>query len=91
MKRVIQRRSVKEGLPAGTLVHIGERKVDKTRLSVIAYDATHFDERSPSTVEECACPAGQADVTWINVDGVHDTNAFFPGCWISIFPASATA
>jgi magnesium transporter len=72
---VIQKRSVKGGLAPGTLVHIGERKVDKTKIMVIAYDAAHVDELAPQTVEECLPAKGQTGVTWINVDGLHETEA----------------
>jgi magnesium transporter len=75
MRRMIQRRSVKGGLPPGTLVHIGERKVDQTKIRTITYDERHVQEQTPQTVEECLPPEDQAGVTWINVDGLHETEA----------------
>jgi len=60
------------GLPPGTLVHIGEKKVEKVRISVIDYDEGHFQERIVDTVEECFPFRDKPTVTWINVDGVHD-------------------
>jgi len=60
------------GLPPGTLVHIGEKKVEKVRISVIDYDEGHFQERVVDTVEECFPFRDKPTVTWINVDGVHD-------------------
>lgn len=60
------------GLPPGTLVHIGEKKVEKVRITVIDYDEGHFQERVVDTVEECFPFRDKPTVTWINVDGVHD-------------------
>jgi len=56
----------------GTLVHVGERKVEKTRITVIDYDLDHFLEKEVESVEECLPFHETSTVTWINIDGVHD-------------------
>jgi magnesium transporter len=65
-------RAPKRGLPPGSLVHVGERKVEKTRITVIDYDADHFLEKEVATLEECFPFRETTTTTWINVDGVHD-------------------
>jgi magnesium transporter len=70
--RNADRRSGKKGLPPGSLVHFGERKLEKTEITVIDYDADHFLEKKATGVEECFPFCETATVTWINVDGVHD-------------------
>ena len=72
MFRFTKRMHEQAGLPPGTLVHIGEKKVEKVRISVIDYDEGHFQERIVDTVEECFPFRDKPTVTWINVDGVHD-------------------
>lgn len=72
MPRSIKKRSRKAGLPPGTLVHVGERKVEKTRITIIDYDETKFEEREVKKVEECFSFKEKPSVTWINVDGIHD-------------------
>ena len=37
MQRLIKKRSPKVGLPPGTLVHIGEKKVEKARITIMDY------------------------------------------------------
>jgi magnesium transporter len=64
----------KKGLAPGSLVHVGERKVEKTRITVFDYDADHFLEKEVSSVEECFPFSETSTVTWINVDGVHDAD-----------------
>jgi len=65
--------STKAGLPPGTIVHIGTRKIDKVKVSIIDYDATNLFETVCKSTMECV-PFKEADtVSWINVDGLHDT------------------
>ncbi len=70
----IWRRSRKAGLPPGTLVHIGEKKVEKVRITVIDYDETRYEEREAESIEECFAYRDKPTVTWINIDGVHDVD-----------------
>jgi magnesium transporter len=72
MLRLIKKRSKKAGLPPGTLVHIGEQKVEEVRITVIDYDEAHFQEEEIATVEECFLFKDKPTVTWINVDGIHE-------------------
>jgi len=72
MPRFIKKTSKKAGLPPGTLVHIGERKTKKVRITVIDYDETQFEQEAVKTVEECLPFKDKPTVTWINIDGLHD-------------------
>ncbi len=66
--------SRKVGLPPGTLVHVGEHKTEKVRITVIDYDGDNFQERELDTARECATYRDKPTVTWINVDGLHDVS-----------------
>ncbi|MDI6810704.1 MAG: magnesium/cobalt transporter CorA [archaeon] len=72
MPRLIKRRSKKIGLPPGALVHIGEKKAEKVKISIIDYDEVQFQEKEAKTVEECFPFKDKPTVTWINIDGLHD-------------------
>ena len=71
MAKLIKKRSKKAGLPPGTLVHIGEKKVGEPKITIIDYDEANFQEREVKTVEECFSFREKPTVTWINVEGVH--------------------
>jgi magnesium transporter len=73
-RRLSPKRSLKVGLPPGTPLHIGERKVDQTRITVIVYDPTHVEEFKPDAVEGAVLPTDRTGVTWINVDGLHEVD-----------------
>jgi magnesium transporter len=66
------RRSEKAGLSPGTLMYVGEKKPERSRITVIDYDETSFLEKEATSVEECFPFKETATVTWINVDGVAD-------------------
>ncbi len=68
------RRSKKAGLPPGTLVHTGRKKVESVRITVIDYDEHAFEEKQVVTVEECFPFKATPTVTWINIDGLHDVS-----------------
>ena len=66
-----RKRSEKGGLPPGTLVHIGEKKAEKVRITIIDYDAAQFQEKEVETIEECFPFKDTPAVTWINIEGLH--------------------
>jgi len=70
MVRLLKQRSKKAGLPPGTLVHIGEKKTEPVRITVIDYDEAHFEEREVASVKDCLPAQGVPGVRWINVSGV---------------------
>jgi magnesium transporter len=72
MNRLIKKRSEKAGLPPGTLVHIGEKKTEKAKITIIDYDETQFEEKEAKTIEECFPFKEKPTVTWVNIDGLHD-------------------
>lgn len=60
------------GLSPGTLVHVGEKKVDKVQFSVIRYNEKEISEKDDATLEECFYVNDKHYVHWINITGIHD-------------------
>lgn len=71
MARLIKRVSKTIGLAPGTLVHVGEKRVDDVRISVIDYDQNIFTEKNVKSVDACFPLKDTKTVSWINVDGIH--------------------
>ncbi len=71
MRKLIKKRSKKAGLPPGTLVHIGEKKAETPKITIMDYDEAHFQEKEAKTIEECFLFKDKPTVTWINIDGLH--------------------
>lgn len=62
----------KIGLPPGSLVHVGEQKVDKATLSYIKYSDDSFVSAEQAGIEDCLEAIAESNVSWINLDGIHD-------------------
>ncbi len=71
IKRKAKKHSKKAGLPPGTLVHIGEKKTEKVRITLIDYTEQDFQERTVDNIEECFPFKETPSITWINIDGLH--------------------
>jgi len=69
------RHSKKVGLPPGTLVHVGEKKVESVRITLMDYDEQRFEEKQVARIEECLPFRQTPTVTWVNVDGLHEIDA----------------
>ncbi len=66
--------SKKKGLSPGTVVYIGEKKTAEVRITVIDYNEKEFQKREKVKAEECFPFKDKDSITWINVDGVHNTD-----------------
>jgi magnesium transporter len=68
-----RRRSHKAGLPPGSLIHIGEEKLEKAEVTLTTYDEHNYQERVGVEVAECHPDRViQGGVKWVNVIGLHD-------------------
>ncbi len=72
MLKFTKRVSKKSGAAPGTLVHIGEHKTDRVRISVVNYSAEHLREQECENLDEAFSFKKSNTTTWVNVDGIHD-------------------
>ncbi len=70
------KRSKKAGLPPGTLVHIGKKRSEKIRIRLINYDESSFFDKETEAAEEYCAARASTGITWVNVDGIHQTELF---------------
>ncbi|MDH3365633.1 MAG: magnesium/cobalt transporter CorA [Thermoplasmata archaeon] len=62
----------KTGAPPGTLVFTGERKLEKTRITVTEYDEATYSERDEENIDDCFPLKEKPTITWLNITGLHD-------------------
>jgi len=67
-------RRAKVGLPPGTLLPTGERRVQQTTLTLIEYTGERFTERVLPDAEACSGLNTASAVHWLNVEGLHDVD-----------------
>ena len=72
MPKLVKKKSEKAGLPPGTLVHIGKKRMEKVKITIIDYDEEHLQEKDAKSIKECFPYKDKPTVTWINVDGLHE-------------------
>jgi magnesium transporter len=71
MSALFRKASNKVGLPPGSLVHVGEKKAEEVKITMMDYDQTSFMEKEVENVEECFPFKETPTITWINIDGLH--------------------
>lgn len=67
-----RRRSTKTGLPPGTLVHLGERKLEHTGIGLIEYGPDGVTETQFTSIAESRGVLPTRSVMWLNVHGLHE-------------------
>jgi len=72
-KRIL--RHQKPGLPPGELVHVGDRKTEDVAISLFHYSASSLEEKQSCLLNELPSPPPPGEVAWLNVIGIHDTEA----------------
>lgn len=73
MRKNIRHRSEKAGSLPGTLIHLGEQKMDQVRVMTVDYNAHSYHYRQIDDVAELAAAKDVASNTWVTVAGLHDT------------------
>ncbi|MFW6149797.1 MAG: magnesium/cobalt transporter CorA [Atribacterota bacterium] len=71
MPKYFKKRSNSAGLTPGTLVHIGERLMEKPKISIIDYSVSQLEEKTVENIKECCAYQEKPTITWINIDGIH--------------------
>lgn len=73
IRGILQKKSQTIGLSPGSLVHLGERREEAVKLSVIDYDLENLNIRDLQSVEEAFPFKNSPTVSWLNLAGLHDT------------------
>lgn len=68
----IKKISKKAGLAPGTLVHVGEKKIEKARIRIIDFNEDDFEERELGDIQDFFPYKNKKSITWLNIDGLHD-------------------
>lgn len=72
MARFIKDRSALSGTVPGSLVFIGEKKMEAASLSLFTYSENNYSETVIQKFDECPACRDTGTVSWININGLHD-------------------
>jgi len=74
MPKFRKKHAKKAGLSPGSLIHVGEKKIENVRFHVVDYNENQFYEKEVKTIEECRHFKETPTNSWINVSGVHQVD-----------------
>ncbi|PLX95571.1 MAG: magnesium and cobalt transport protein CorA [Desulfuromonas sp.] len=70
--RLISFNRRKIGAAPGSLVHVGERKIETPRITCISYTLEEIREETVHSATAALTTLKEPGIHWINVDGLHD-------------------
>jgi magnesium transporter len=73
MARILKKRSVKSGLPPGSLVYVGDKTAERATITIVEFGEGVFREKVVASLDGCV-PTDPSTVTWIDVDLVHQVD-----------------
>lgn len=73
-KGMIKKRSVKAGLPPGSLVHVGEKKGEDAIVTATRYNEAMYVEEELKDLSDCLPLQDESAVIWIDIDLVHQVD-----------------
>jgi magnesium transporter len=73
MARILKKRSVKSGLPPGSLVYVGDKTAERATITIVEFGEGVFREKVVASIDGCV-PTDPSTVTWIDVDLVHQVD-----------------
>ncbi|KQC06383.1 MAG: magnesium transporter, partial [Smithella sp. SDB] len=76
MRSKFQKRSSKTGLSPGSLVHVGKKYAEKSKITLIRYNEIFFEEKEISSIKDFQREKDKKIITWINIDGLQDIRLF---------------
>jgi len=74
MTLYIKKAKKKLGLKPGSVVYVGEKRVEKVTIDVIDYTDSDFTEKRVDNIEECFPFKESPTMSWINITGIHETD-----------------
>ncbi len=72
MVKLYKKLSKSAGMKPGSLVHIGEQKVERVKINLIDYGETDFRRTEIAKIDDILSLKDTPEISWIDVTGLHD-------------------
>ena len=72
MARFLKDRKASKGQIPGSLILIGNQKMDQTVLKLMEYNSKSLVELKLKSIEEAISTKSPSSVSWLNIYGIHD-------------------
>ena len=73
MARFLKKQTKSKGQSPGSLIFIGDQKMDSVQVRIIDYDSATLTDQQLSDIKDGSHFKNTDTVTWININGLHDT------------------
>jgi magnesium transporter len=70
----LRRFTQEPGSTPGSIVFVGQQKLVSSRIRVMDYNPERMDEHEVQDISDCFPLKDTPTVSWINIDGLHDTD-----------------
>lgn len=74
MARFLKSRAKAKGAAPGSLIFMGNQKMDKSRIRLFSYTENDTQEKEYETIEEAIKEIKDDSINWLNIDGIHDVD-----------------
>jgi len=72
VSRLIKKISANAGMPPGSLIHIGDKRIEDTVITMMKYNLTEFEEKQIKDISGFPSVDDSSSIIWINIDGIDD-------------------
>jgi len=73
MARFLKSRSKAKGAAPGSLIFLGQQKMEKTRIRLFQYNEKNISEHEFNSIEDALKKIDEKQINWLNLDGIHNT------------------
>ena len=74
MNKTMKKKSVKTGLPPGSLIHIGDKKNKDVQIRIFSYTEENYEENLIEINKLSQLLPLKSGIHWIEVEGIHDVD-----------------
>jgi magnesium transporter len=72
MARFLKSRAKAKGAAPGSLIFMGQQKMESTKIRLLRYSENMTSESEYNSIEEALNNIDENQVNWLNIDGIHD-------------------
>lgn len=72
MRIPVRKTGKKAGAPPGTIMHLGEKRTYRVKITQVDYDENNYSEKKDISLAELFKSFPGYNVEWVNFDGIHD-------------------
>lgn len=74
MRIPVRKTGKKAGAPPGTIMHLGEHRTYRVKITQVNYDENNYYEKNDISLGELFKSYPEYNVEWVNFDGIHDVD-----------------